>query len=166
LTEQTSRAQEALVERQTALEEEWHTSYFQRIALAQREWRVNNAARAEALLAECEPKLGLPDHRSWEWQFLRRLGQGKLLRFEAATERVQTMVFHPYNGKILATTTQSGPIRLWDAQTGKLNRELKVEAPISGTLAIDKAQTCEFPDRLHHESSSPLGFDRTADEEN
>ena len=51
-----------------AFEREQLSSYWQRIALADREWSANNAVRAQALLDQCPEK-----HRGWEWHYLRRL---------------------------------------------------------------------------------------------
>ena len=50
------------------------TAYFQRIALAEREWSSNNLSRAVELLEQCPPDL-----RGWEWHFLTRLLRGKTL---------------------------------------------------------------------------------------
>src|SRR5437899_3132904 len=51
-----------------ALERERQTSYYQRIALAEREWSTNNLRRFEELLDTCPEDL-----RGWEWHYLKRL---------------------------------------------------------------------------------------------
>src|SRR5204863_7935713 len=53
-----------------ALERELRTSYFHRIALAERELSANNWDRAEELLDECPAHL-----RGWEWYYLKRRRQ-------------------------------------------------------------------------------------------
>jgi WD40 repeat protein/serine/threonine protein kinase len=47
--------------------------YQSRIALAEREWEMNNVARAEYLLDLCAPVDGATDRRGWEWHYLKRL---------------------------------------------------------------------------------------------
>ena len=49
-------------------ERERRSAYFQRIALAEREWAANNLSRMEELLDECPADL-----RGWEWHYLKRL---------------------------------------------------------------------------------------------
>src|SRR5262245_53404608 len=51
-----------------ALDRERRGAYFQRIALAEREWASNNLSRMEALLEQCPSDL-----RGWEWHCLKRL---------------------------------------------------------------------------------------------
>jgi serine/threonine protein kinase len=48
-----------------SLERERQNSYYQRIALADREWSANNLGRMEQLLDECPADL-----RGWEWHYL------------------------------------------------------------------------------------------------
>jgi hypothetical protein len=43
-------------------------TYFQRVALAEREWSANNLKRADELLALCPTDL-----RGWEWHYVKRL---------------------------------------------------------------------------------------------
>src|SRR5262249_34576759 len=54
-------------ERQLREQERQH-SYYQLIALAERELSANNLSRAEQLLRQCPPEL-----RGWEWYYLKRL---------------------------------------------------------------------------------------------
>lgn len=44
--------------------------YFSRIAQAQLEWRLNDAAATFQLLKQCVPGPGEPDRRGWEWYYL------------------------------------------------------------------------------------------------
>jgi WD40 repeat protein/serine/threonine protein kinase len=95
-----------------ALERERRNSYSQRIALAEREWSANNLSGMEALLEECPTDL-----RDWEWHYLKRLRYHTLppLRHES---QVLSVTFSP-DGKHLATGTQTGTVRIWDAHTGQ-----------------------------------------------
>jgi WD40 repeat protein/serine/threonine protein kinase len=95
-----------------ALESERRGAYFQRIALAEREWASNNLSRMVALLEQCPADL-----RGWEWYYLKRLRYRALppLRHESA---VYSVAFSP-GGQYLATATKDGFVRLWQAKTGQ-----------------------------------------------
>jgi eukaryotic-like serine/threonine-protein kinase len=86
--------------------------YRQRIALAEREWSVNNLSGMEALLERC-PR----DLRDWEWHYLKRLRHTTHppLRHESP---VFDAAFS-HDGKLLATCTQAGVVRIWQAETGR-----------------------------------------------
>jgi WD40 repeat protein/serine/threonine protein kinase len=95
-----------------AREGERVTTYFQRIALAEREWSANNLSSMERLLDDC-PK----DLRGWEWHYLKRLRYGVLppLRHDSP---VYSVAFSS-DGEYVATATKDGFVRLWVAQTGQ-----------------------------------------------
>ena len=94
-----------------AVESERHGAYYQRIALAEREWGANNLSRMEELLDDCPDDL-----RGWEWWYLKRLRYGapSPLRHESG---VYCVAFSP-DGQYLATSTKDGFIRLCRATTG------------------------------------------------
>src|SRR5262249_45810125 len=104
--------EQALDRERDVLERERRNSYGQRIALAEREWSANNLSRMEALLEQCPADL-----RDWEWHYLKRLRYSTLspLRHEGA---VLSVAFSP-DGKLLATGTQAGVVRIWQAKTGQ-----------------------------------------------
>jgi hypothetical protein len=60
--------EQALNREQELRQEERQNAYYQRIALADREWSANNLGRVEHLLDACPPDL-----RGWEWHYLKRL---------------------------------------------------------------------------------------------
>jgi len=96
--------------------------YRQRIALAEREWSVNNLSRMEALLERCPADL-----RDWEWHYLKRLRHTTHppLRHESP---VFDAAFS-HDGKLLATCTQAGIVRIWQAETGRESRVIREWRP-------------------------------------
>jgi WD40 repeat protein len=95
-----------------SLERERRGAYFQRIALAEREWAANNLSGMEELLRQCPEDLC-----GWEWHYLKRLRYGTLppLRHESG---VYNVTFSP-DGQYMATATKDGFVRLWHAKTGQ-----------------------------------------------
>jgi WD40 repeat protein len=99
-------------ELEQSLQRERQNAYYQRIALAEREWAANNLDRWEQLLQDC-PK----DLRGWEWHYLKGLLRKGLppMRHKAP---VLSAAFSP-NGERIASASQDGVIKLWDAGTGR-----------------------------------------------
>jgi WD40 repeat protein len=107
--EQTDAAKEDL---QHVLEQERQNSYYQRIALAEREWSANNLSGMEQLLENCPTDL-----RGWEWHYLRRLRYKRLPLMEHA-QVVLSVAVSP-DGERIASSSQDGIIKIWDAKTGQ-----------------------------------------------
>ncbi|HLJ97721.1 MAG TPA: serine/threonine-protein kinase, partial [Gemmataceae bacterium] len=101
-----------------SLEREHQNSYYQRIALAEREWSANNLGRVEQLLEECPADL-----RGWEWHYLKRLRHQTLSPL-GHEHTLQCVVFSP-NGQCLASGSRDGVIKVWDAHTGQLLRTFR-----------------------------------------
>jgi WD40 repeat protein len=100
------------VELTQAFERERQNAYYQRIALAEREWTANNLKRMLELLDECPPDL-----RGWEWYYLQRLRLKVLppLRHDSA---VFCAVFSA-DGERIASASQDGKVTICDAQSGR-----------------------------------------------
>jgi WD40 repeat protein len=92
--------------------------YFSNIALAQHECLAENPGRAERLLDGC------PIHfRGWEWHYLKRQSHTSLLTIPAHERYVHEVTYSP-DGKILATASEDGTARIFDAATGRLEHTL------------------------------------------
>jgi WD40 repeat protein len=95
--------------------------YYNRMALAEREYSANNIERVERLLEDCPPLL-----RGWEWSYLKRQCHHELfsIRHGAGRHRSLTVtrVLYSPDGQNLATASKDGTIRLWDASSGRLIR--------------------------------------------
>jgi WD40 repeat protein/serine/threonine protein kinase len=95
-----------------ALQRERQNSYYQRIALADREWLANNLGRMEQLLEECPADL-----RGWEWHYLRRL-RCKAFPLMKPDGAVLSVAVSP-NGEQVASCSQDGMVKIREAKTGR-----------------------------------------------
>lgn len=103
---------QALDRERDTLERERRNSYRQRIALAGREWSVNNLSGMEALLRECPTDL-----RGWEWHYLKRLPYSALHPLPHDSP-VLSVAFSP-DTQYVATATLAGVLRLWQTKDGQ-----------------------------------------------
>jgi WD40 repeat protein/serine/threonine protein kinase len=94
-------------------------TYFQRIALAEREVTAGNFSRAIHYLSDCPPGL-----RGWEWHCLQRRCRTDLLTLRGHHSAVAAIVFSPA-GDRLASAGHDRTILLWDAATGELLRTIR-----------------------------------------
>jgi hypothetical protein len=118
-------------------------TYFQRVALAEREWSANNFKRAEELMKLCPPDL-----RGWEWHYVKRLRGNQMppLRHD---NTLSDLAVCP-DGTQIVTLDYGGQVHCWDAFTG---RELR--PPIRGHDSA-AGMTCDVvfsPDGSHFATS-------------
>lgn len=96
---------------------------FNRVALADREWTSNNAARAENLLESCPPNL-----RYWEWNYLNRLFHSHVFRMETDKGYINGVAFN-HDGSLLAVAVgdyrKKGEVRIRDLDKGERSCVLK-----------------------------------------
>jgi len=103
--------------RQETEKEKQHTEtnlYFNRVRFAHREWLANNPESAEDFLDLCPEKL-----RNWEWGYVKRLCQLKILTIPVGdTVQVGSPIFSP-DAKWIAILDSLGNARWWDANTDR-----------------------------------------------
>ena len=81
--DQAHKTENALAQAQTTL-------YFNRIALAHREWQFRHVGRAQELLDACPEPL-----RQWEWRYLQRLCHGEVRTWPAHDDQATQRELQP-----------------------------------------------------------------------
>ena len=106
-----------------AHDEERRTNYDHLVALADREWSLNNVASAEAALTQCPAEF-----HGWEWHYLNRRMQTEELIVGKPGVQYMGAAYSP-DGKYLAVAGDG--VKVLDADTGREVRPLA--APLRGT---------------------------------
>ena len=124
--------------------------YANSINLAHREWQANNNLRAAQLLYQCPP-----DHRGWEWHYLKGLTRGELFNLFGHASITRRVVYSP-DGKWIATANLDGTVKLWEAAVGKEVYSWKLTAvdvtfsPDSKHLAVATGKNVAILDVATH----------------
>jgi WD40 repeat protein len=119
-TQEALGREQAAKRNEEALREELaQASYLRQVDLAYREWKENEVARADQLLAGCEPH-----RRHWEWYYVYHLCHSDLLTLNGHTDGVHSVCFSP-DGKRLVSASVDKTVKVWDALTGQEVLNLK-----------------------------------------
>jgi WD40 repeat protein/serine/threonine protein kinase len=98
--------------------------YDAHLRLAQSAWEEARVKRVRELLEQYRPAGGDEDLRGFEWHYLHRLTDSALLTFTGHTKLVGSVVFSP-DGTRLATASEDGTVKVWDAANGRVIRNLE-----------------------------------------
>lgn len=115
---------EARMDTAAALEKEEALHYFNRIILAEREWRSMNVRRAQQLLEDCPPA-----RRGWEWNLLSRLCREDLRTIRGHQGEVWGLSVSP-DGSMIASGSNDKTVKIWDAKDYRLIRNLEHESDV------------------------------------
>jgi hypothetical protein len=86
--------------------------------VAYHDWETAELGRTMELLNAHRPGPGEEDPRGFEWFYLWRLCHADLFTLVGHRDAVGTVTFSP-DGKRLATGSDDGTVKLWDATTGR-----------------------------------------------
>ena len=86
--------------------------YFNLVMRAQFEWKENAVGRALPLLQECPPRF-----RQWEWGYVNHLCHSDLLTLRGHKQPVSAVCAS--SGRLLASASWDGTVKVWDARTGQ-----------------------------------------------
>ena len=91
--------------------------YDSRMNLVQAAWEDSRIIRVLNLLKEQEPEPGEQDLRGFEWHYWNRLAHSCQLDLKSHTQAVSGVTFSP-DGKLLASASHDGTVKIWDAVGG------------------------------------------------
>lgn len=126
---------EALAATNVDLQRERQANYFQRIALADYERSAKQYDRAVEVLAECPADL-----RAWEWRYLNQSNRREPLAFIGHTGQVWDAAISP-DGRHVASAGFDTTIKIWNAESGNVERTLIGHHERAYSVAFDKEGT-------------------------
>ncbi|HKB02946.1 MAG TPA: protein kinase [Gemmataceae bacterium] len=110
IKDEQEQTNEALGREKQAKDDLIQTLYYQRIGAAAYARDRNRHALAEELLEQCPPEL-----RGWEWHYVKRLPFSRIL--ELPHDDVVSGVAWSPDGRLLASGSLNGSVKVWDAWT-------------------------------------------------
>jgi eukaryotic-like serine/threonine-protein kinase len=94
--------------------------YYRNILLAGRELQENHVGRVEELLEQTPAGF-----RGWEWNYLMRQCRAPLAKFATPSPRVGAVALSR-DGQLMAASTTSGLVRVWDLSSGRIRCDLEL----------------------------------------
>jgi WD40 repeat protein/serine/threonine protein kinase len=107
-----ARTRRALAQEQRATDDLTQALYYQWIASAAHARGKNRPGEAEEWLARCPPGL-----RGWEWHYLKRWPFAEVGKLPHPGDIVNSVAWSP-DGRLLASGSMEGRVKVWDARTG------------------------------------------------
>jgi WD40 repeat protein len=129
LTVSYLRIENSLQHEKQAKDDLVQTLYYQWVASAANERTKNRHARAEELLEQCPLYL-----RGWEWHYLKRKPFAGVLKLPH--DDIVNSVAWNSDGRLLASGSRKGWVKVWDARTGAMLRHLHAQKGFVRGLAF------------------------------
>jgi eukaryotic-like serine/threonine-protein kinase len=107
--------------------------YLANMPLALRSLEAGDLPRVRSILDQHRPKPGWTDPRGWEWFYLQAKCQGDILGIRSHSSPVLAVAMTA-DGKRLASSDNSGNVKVWDADTSEELVSFRVQA--AGVYAL------------------------------
>src|SRR5262249_556908 len=117
-------------EQAAALEKAEKNLYVYKIAKAERCLSSGQPYRAQEILDDCRADL-----RGWEWHFLKRWWQRRVITLCGHQDLVRSVVFSA-DGRMLISSSDDKTVKVWNASTGEELLTLERHSNAVGSLAL------------------------------